>query len=76
MENILRSKTEIVEIVGLIRLELYNQGLLCGPREIRKKMNESVVRPLPSEGTISRILRRQGLTNKRTGWYPGESVNG
>ena len=68
MENISRSKAEIEEIVTVIRLHLYNHGLPCGPKEIRKKMNESDEEPLPSERTISRILARQGLTHKRTGW--------
>jgi len=76
MENISRSKAEIEEIVTMIRLNLYNHGLPCGSKEIRKKMNESVVEPLPSERTISRILARNALTNQRTGWYPGEQVNG
>jgi putative transposase len=76
MENISRSKAEIEEIVMVIRLHLYNHGLPCGPKKIRKKMNESDEEPLPSERTISRILARQGLTHKRTGWYPGEELNG
>ena len=76
MENISRSKQEIEEIVTMIRLNLYNRGLHCGPKEIRKKMNESEEETLPSERTISRILSRRGLTNKRTGWYPGEELNG
>lgn len=73
MENISRSKEEIVEIITMIRLNLYNHGLHCGSREIRKKMNEDNVEPLPSERTISRILSKQGLTHKRTGHYPGDS---
>ncbi len=76
METISRSKTEINEIVTIIRLDLYNHGLFCGPKEIRKKMNEYDVYPIPSERTISRILTHQGLTHKRTGWYPGEGLNG
>lgn len=76
MENIARSKIEIEEIVTMVRLTLYNHDLLCGPREIRKKMNEYDVKPLPSERTISRILACRGLTHKRTGWYPGEELNG
>jgi hypothetical protein len=74
MKNISRSKVEIEEIVTLIRLNLYNHGLPCGPKLIRRNMNESDVAPLPSERTISRILARQGLTHKRTGWYPGEEL--
>ena len=76
MENIFRSKAEIEEIVAMIRLNLYNDGLSCGPKEIQKMMNESDVEPLPSERTISRILVRRGLTHKRTGLYPGELLNG
>ncbi len=72
MENNARSKTEIDEIVTVIRLELYNHGDPCGPKAIRRNMHDSDVQPLPSERTIARILARQGLTHKRTGWYPGE----
>jgi len=74
MENISRSKEEIEEIVTMIRLNLYNHGLLCGPKEIRKKMDEYDEEQLPSESTISRIIERKGLTNRRTGDYPGDSL--
>lgn len=73
MGNISRSKEEIEEIVTMIRLNLYNHGLHCGPKKIRKKMNEFDEGPLPSERTISRILVRQGLTYQRTGHYSGDS---
>ena len=76
MKNISRSKAELEEIVTMIRLNLYNHGLHCGPKEIQKKMNKSDVEPLPSERTISRILARRGLTHKRTGLYPREELNG
>lgn len=76
MKNIARSKSEIEEIVTIIRLDLYNHGLPCSPIKIQEKMHEYDVKPLPSERTISRILTRQGLTHKRTGWYTGEEVNG
>lgn len=76
MENILRSKSEIEEIITIVRLELYNHGLPCGPQNILKKMNEYNVEPLPSARTVSRILERNGLTHQRTGWYPGEELNG
>ncbi len=74
MENISRTKKEIEEIVTMIRLNLYNHGFHCGPKEILKKMNEYNETPLPSERTISRILARQGLIHKRTGNYPGDSL--
>ena len=76
MENISRSKTEIEEIVTIVRLDLYNHSLPCGPKNIRRKMHDYDVVPLPSMRTISRILARQGLTHQRTGWYSGEEVNG
>jgi hypothetical protein len=76
MDNISRSKSEIEEIVTMIRLDLYNHGVPCGSMVIRKKMNEYAVEPRPSERTISRILASQGLANQRTGWYPGEAING
>ena len=76
MKNILRPKAEIEEIVTMIRLNLYNHGLPCGPKVIREMMNESDEESLPSERTISRILARRGLTHKRTGWYPGDELNG
>ena len=76
IENILRSKGDIEEIVTMVRLNLYNRGLHCGPKKIREKMIEHDDEPLPSERTISRILVHRGLTNRRTGWYPGEELNG
>jgi len=71
MDNISRSKSEIEEIVTMVRLDLYNHGLPCGPMAIREKMYEYDVTPLPSGKTISRILGRWELTHQRTGWYSG-----
>jgi hypothetical protein len=68
-----RTKSEIEEIVTLIRLDLYNHDLSCGPKKIREKMErEYALKTVLSERTISRILARRGLTHRRTGWYPGE----
>ena len=60
---------EIVEAVRLVRLSLYNQGLLCGAQNIRWELEELSVAPLPSVRTINRILAREGLTHRRTGRY-------
>jgi len=76
MERISRAQAEVEEIITMTRLDLYNHDRPCGPKEILRKLKESDVKPLPSERTISRILARQGLTHKRTGWYPGEELNG
>ncbi|MHC4160007.1 MAG: hypothetical protein ACYSSO_13120 [Planctomycetota bacterium] len=64
-----RTKQEIEEIVVMIRLELYNQGVPCGPQAIQRRMQQLNVRPLSSVRTIGRILARQGLTHGRTGIY-------
>lgn len=65
-----RTASEIVEIVTLTRLHLYNRDLPCGTKAIQNHLaTEYAITPLPSEATISGILRRQGLTNRRTGTY-------
>ena len=76
MGNNTRSKKELEEIITMIRLNLYNHGLYCGPRKIRNVMVEYDLKPLLSERSISRVLVRKGLTHKRTGWYPEDHQNG
>lgn len=60
---------EVVEAVQVVRLSLYNQGLLCGAQNIRWELEELSVAPLPSVRTINRILAREELTHRRTGRY-------
>lgn len=60
---------DVVAAVRLVRLELYNQGLLCGAQNIRWHLEELGITPLPSVRTINRILAREGLTHRRTGRY-------
>lgn len=60
---------EVVEAVCLVRLSLYNHGLLCGAQNIRWELEELGVTPLPSVRTLNRILAREGLTHRRTGRY-------
>ena len=60
---------EIVEIVKIVRLNLYNQDLFCGAQAIHWEMEDLGVEPLPSIRTINRILSRHGLTQRRTGKY-------
>jgi hypothetical protein len=73
MENYVkqeRTKQEIEEAVTFVRLELYNRDLPCGPKPLRKRLQEFYhIEPLPSERTIARILSRHGLTHRRTGIY-------
>lgn len=60
---------EIIEAVKLCRLHLYNQGLFCGAQAISWELEALQVTPLPSLRTISRIVQREGLTQRRTGRY-------
>ena len=61
--------SEVVEAVKLARLHLYNQGLFCGAQAISWELEALQVSPLPSLRTISRIVSREGLTQRRTGRY-------
>jgi hypothetical protein len=64
------TKQDIEEYVTFVRLELYNQGLSCGAKAIRERLDKPYrVKPLPSVSTICRILSRRGLTHGRTGFY-------
>lgn len=65
-----RPPEEVEQIVVMARLNLYNQGLPCGPAALRRKLDTYYhLKPLPSVRTIGRILARNGLTHGRTGWY-------
>ena len=67
--NPTRTTSEIEEIVKIIRLNLYNQDLFYGPQAILWELEDLNVEPLPSLSTIKRILKRHGLTHRRTGRY-------
>ena len=64
------SPYEIEQIVVMERLHLYNHGLPCGAKVIRRILESEGVEPLPSVSTIGRILSRNYLTHNRTGYYP------
>jgi transposase InsO family protein len=65
---------EIIEAVRLVRLELYNAGLLCGAQNVRWRLEDLGVDPLPSLRSIDRILVREGLTHRRTGRYVAKGI--
>jgi len=68
-----RSSQELEEIIVWMRLDLYNRGLPCGAKVLRRTLAaDPSLRPLPSERSIGRILARNGLTYSRTGWYEGD----
>ena len=60
---------EVVEVVKLTRLSLYNRGVFCGGQAIRWELEDLAFDPLPSIRTINRILAREDLTHRRTGRY-------
>lgn len=64
------TKEEIEKVVIMVRLDLYNAAVPCGPQAIRDRIEKRCyANPLPSTRTIARILARNGLTHRRTGWY-------
>lgn len=65
---------EVVEIVKMVRLNLYNQDLFCGAQAIHWEMEELGIKPLPSIRTINRILSRHELTHRRTGKYEAKGT--
>ena len=69
-----RTPSEIEEIIKMIRLNLYNQGLFCGAQAIRWELEDLGAKPLPSIRTINRILSRNGLTHRRTGKYEAKGT--
>jgi hypothetical protein len=69
----IRSPAELDQIVVMVRLELYNRSLPCGPTAVRRRLAlHYALKPLPSKRTIARMLARNGLTHGRTGWYEGD----
>ena len=68
-----RSPAEVEQIIIAVRLELYNRGLPCGPAALRRRLSDQyALGTLPSPRSIARILARNGLTHRRTGWYDDE----
>jgi len=69
-ENLERTKQEVEKCIIIVRLELYNRMLPCGPIAVRERCRDFYhLTPLPSERTIARILSRNSLTHGRTGIY-------
>jgi putative transposase len=62
-----RTPADVEEIIIMIRLYLYFQGLCCGAEAIRRELKELHIRPMPSLSTINRIFRRRDLMDRGTG---------
>ena len=69
----LSAREQMIAYITYYRLDLYNKELPCGPEAIQKKLREEAITPVPSTSTIARALKRQYLTNKRTGYYEEEN---
>lgn len=67
--NSLTEKEKMIIHITHFRLELYNKLEKCGAKVIQKRLIEENLTPVPSISTINRILKRQYLTNGRTGYY-------
>ena len=65
---------EIEQIVIIERLHLYNRGIPCGAQVIRQRLDREGIQPLPFISTIKRILSRNCLTHRRTGYYPEDYI--
>jgi hypothetical protein len=68
------TRKEIEQIVVMERLHLYNRGLSYGAQAISRVLEQKGVRPLPSIATINRILSRNCLTHRRTGYYSEDYI--
>ncbi len=65
---------KMIAYISFFRLDLYNSGLPCGPKAIQKALRDEGIELVPSTSTIARALRRQYLTNGRTGYYEEEHI--
>jgi hypothetical protein len=70
----LSDREKMVAYITFFRLDLYNNGLHCGPKAIQQKLMDEDIAPIPSTSTIARVLKKQCLTNGRTGYYEEEHL--
>ncbi|MBU1164756.1 hypothetical protein KKA15_04305 [Patescibacteria group bacterium] len=63
------STDQIIKLIVITRLSLYNQNLPCGTKAIREQLKNIDIQPLPALSRISYVLRKYGLTFRRTGYY-------
>jgi len=68
-DNLGYTPQELRELVILSRYSRYNRSVPCGAKAIRQELESLDIRPLPSLSFISRVLRKNGLTYRRTGNY-------
>jgi hypothetical protein len=59
----LLTREELESVVKLEWLDLYNHSKPCGAKALRQHLQGLGIANLPSENTIGRILKKQGLSN-------------
>lgn len=71
----LTDKKWMEEFIVTTRLSLYDRGVPCGPHAIKEQMKlDAPFIKIPSTSTIARILKRNYLTHKRTGYYKEDYI--
>jgi hypothetical protein len=56
------TREELESVIKWERIALYNHSKPCGANALVKHLQGLGIRELPSERTLGRILRKQGLT--------------
>ncbi|MFH1902505.1 MAG: hypothetical protein ABIK20_00375 [Candidatus Omnitrophota bacterium] len=63
-----QARKEVEQIVVMIRLELYNRGLPCGPKVLRRRLDaQGALKPLPSKANHRTYFGSQRI-DLRTKW--------
>ena len=65
----LTNSEKMIAYIKSFRLDLYNSGTYYGPKAIQDKLRDENLTLVPSISTIARVLKKQCLTNERTGYY-------
>ncbi len=68
-DDLFYSAAQLKELIILTRLSRYNRGIACGAKYIQQELRSLDIRPLPSLSFIGWVLRKEGLTYRRTGNY-------
>jgi hypothetical protein len=68
-DNLHYSPAELKKLIILTRLSRYNRNAKCGAKYIQWELKTLDIRPLPSLSFIANVLRKEGLTYRRTGNY-------
>ncbi len=62
-------RQDIIEMIKMERLYLYNRGLPCGAKKVINRLKEYGVEKPPSVSWVNKVLHENYLTNGRIGYY-------